>query len=309
MSEKTLWQRREDAKNILEKMDNILNLSEEKKEKILENYDKWEKISNFYDNVFSELKDIIEDEESWLDKTYEKAQDALNRIDELEVEVNNRRGKTEELEEQAKDIWKTNKVLQWELEKMLWIASDKVLSRSFEEQERKLNIWAWWWLSVFWLLVIIILWIIFYSIIINTIEQDTLIIRFFIITPIFIVALLSFREYSKEKNKADKYAFKKVKASALESYLELLISRFSTNKESVNHEPSWESYLVDVTDNKSKEKILQFVLDTMNKIYSEPIFSDKILELDLKAKIKEYEMEIKIADKEIKNKSNNVIKD
>jgi hypothetical protein len=47
----------------------------------------------------------------------------------------------------------------------------------------------------------------------------------------------------------------------------------------------------------------------MNKIYSEPIFSDKILELDLKAKIKEYEMEIKIADKEIKNKSNVDIKD
>jgi len=309
MSEKTLWQRREDAKNILEKMDNILNLSEEKKEKILENYDKWEKISNFYDNVFSELKDIIEDEESWLDKTYEKAQDALNRIDELEVEVNNRRGKTEELEEQANDIWKTNKVLQWELEKMLWIASDKVLSRSFEEQEKKLKQWSWWWLAVFWVLIIIITWIILYSIITNTLEQDTLIIRFFIITPLFIVALLSFREYSKEKNKADKYSFKKVKASALESYLELLISRFSTSTKKMFHEPSWESYLGDITDDKSKEKILQFVLDTMNKIYSEPIFSDKILELDLKAKIKEYEMEIKIADKEIKNKSNVDIKD
>lgn len=302
MAEKTLQDRRDEAKAILEKMDEILNLSEEKKTKILENYDKWEEIRSFYDDVFSELKDIIEDKDSWIETTYQKAQDALNRIDSLEVEINKKKENLETLETQAKTLWETNQKLNKELEEMLWKASDKVLSRAFDEQEQALKLWSRGWLWIFWLLVLVIVWMIWYTVFKNITETNVLIIRFFLITPILIVALLSFREYSKEKTKADKYAFKKVKASALESYIELLLSRFN-NKELIIKLPDWEEKTSSIDNEKAEEKILYFALDTIRWIYAEPIFSDKILELDLKTKIKEYEMEMKLSDSEGKAKS------
>lgn len=294
MAEKTLQERREEATAILEKMDEILNLSEEKKTKILENYDKWEKIRSFYDDVFSELKDIIEDEDSWLEKTHEKAQDALNRIDSLEEEINKKKESLENLETKAKNLWDTNKKLNDELEKMLWVASDKVLSCAFDEQEKKYEKISYIWLWITGILFLIVLWIIAYSIFIFQWNIELLLLKIFITSPIFIASIITFREYLKENKKSDKYGFKKTKASAFESYIELLLSKFLFDEQYDGTD------FINVTDKESKKKILAFVLDTMKYIYAEPIYSDKIIELDLKAKIKEYEMNMKISDQEVK---------
>lgn len=276
MTNNTIKQKREEAEQITAKLKEILDLWESKKNSF-DWFDKWQQISDFYENTFIELKNLIEDDNHWLEAIQSNASDLLNRLDEIEKQVLEKQENFNNSENQLKSLEENNLKLKADLESMLWIAIDKSLSASFDHRYEQLNWekWFWKWLSIIWFWFFsIFTW---YTLI--TFEWDLtkfLIEKIWILIPIALISYIFYYEYKRIDKKAENYAFKRTIASTLNSYVEILESKI----------------INDETNSSFKTKILDFMLSSMKDIYNEPI-DEKNAELEFKTKFLNQEISLK----------------
>lgn len=250
-------------------------------------------IQNFYDNTFSPIKEVVDNPENWLEKTFENAQDSLNDIVSMQEEIVKYKWEIETTKKFLDELSETNKILKSDLEEMLGTATDKSLSKSFDEEIKNLESERKVWKYSFLGLLLVFLWISIYTVI--TFEwsiNDYLVKKISLWISIAIVDFVIYREYAKYNRKIDLYSFKKTIASTLNTYQDLLKSKFTVIGEWEEELKRWRAI---------EDKILDFVLETMKSIYREPQ-SDKSSELELKAKIQAYELSFKNTNSEKKTK-------
>lgn len=287
MAERTLQQRKDDAEKIIAELQWILDFWKLKKDEIEKWFDKWQEINDFYDNTFVQLKMLIDDEDNWLDATRFKALDLLGRLDEIEKQVQEKKDIAEKNEIKISEILEVNKKLKTDLENMLWIATDKTLSNSFDNRYNQLTsekgFWKWASIIGFSIFSVITIATLF------TFKGDLttfLIEKVGMLVPLALVSYLFYYEYKRIDKKAEDYAFKRTIASTLNAYTEILESKIIDDEKNAEFKP----------------KILSFLLSSMENVYKEPS-NERTAELELKTKILEQEFSLRNIEKDWKNDS------
>ena len=282
MAEKTLQQRKEDAEKIITELQWFLDFWKSKKDEIEKWFNQGQEITDFYDNTFVELKKLLEDEDNWLDATRFKALDLLGRLDEIEKLVEEKKSSAEKNETKINEILEVNKKLKTDLESMLWIATDKTLSNSFDNRYKQLTaekgFWKWASIIGFVIFTIITVATLF------TFQGDLtvfLIEKVGILIPLAIISYLFYYEYKRIDKKAEDYAFKRTIASTLNAYTEILESKI----------------IDDEKNSEFKTKILSFLLSSMENVYKEPA-NEKTAELEFRTKFMEQEFSLKNTEKD-----------
>lgn len=117
-------------------------------------------VSDFVENTFNPIKDIILDSETWLEIVFNNATDSLNNIVEIETQLTVKKEELEMVVNDTEKLKNTNQELQAQIEKMLGIASDKVLSKWLEEKIKPLMRSKWTWFAIF---ISVMIWSILYG--------------------------------------------------------------------------------------------------------------------------------------------------
>lgn len=146
-------------------------------------------------------------------------------------------------------------------------ATDLIIDASFSENferrrkniEDKLHSWKPWlsWKLIFFLSILSLGYAVLY-LATHTLDGltgiDLAVTRLFYTSPLIILVAFSATQYSKERDLAEKYAFKAAASSAIRNHIEFLITKFG----------------------REDEQVIQFVVSTFKTIYKEPYKSDEM---------------------------------
>lgn len=181
----------------------------------------------------------------------------------LKTEIEGHLLKSKENEESANNIKvKIDDIQALSLEQLGKISNEK-LSNSFDKVKDKLieasKKWFKWllWTSILLLLFIIVI-VVWQIKIGDSIFQISFLIKLALTSPIIFFEFFVSREYSRTQRLAEEYEFKSSIARSLEAYKEIVINLFD-----------------DVKNGEFEHKKLDFILDSINSLYSSPMSNIK----------------------------------
>jgi len=251
------------------------NQSQQKLEEIDNNLtsvsSKVDEIEQFYIK-FEELKGKVENEESGLQAVLGVVTDLKNQIikvkasgdEDLRV-IKNTKEKTTELKKHAQtdkhtieDYKKTSEGFKNSIGEILELTTASSLKNEFktrkDEIQKAVNFWKWFLTgSLLFLAISVLVIYAIQSLSNGGFEDWKQWYRYLFVSPIVYLVFLSSKNYSYERDLLEKYSFKAVLSTSLRSYIKLLK----------------DFYFPDY-----KEAVLDFTLDSTNKIYKEP-YSEK----------------------------------
>jgi len=192
---------------------------------------------NEYDESFEKLKSQLDDPGTGLDAIYKKSLKRAKRIQEKNKEI---RPTIERINE-----------LKVDAENTLEIVTSGGLAGSFGSRAEEIFKSKRWWAGGMWVsaVLITISFFAFYLMSKDFSFNALIILRLGIVSPLIFVLGFSAKQCSKERNLLEKYEFKSVLAQSLQSYTKLLRDEFKE---------------------KEENKILEFILSSINAVYKEP---------------------------------------
>ena len=209
-----------------------------------------------YQEQFSGLRVKLDSPENGLNSTLEWSQQQREDINKKYEEIIELKVKSEaikaEIEEYGAQVIKAKEEsedLKASIAKTLDLVTATSLTDAFDKRRRVIAQSTSWW---FWLLVISVVglggaFLYIYTTLKNT-ESLDLVYRYLIASPFIYLVYIAAKNYKIERDYEERYAFKAVLATSLESYIKLLSDKFS----------------------EQKDGLFEFTLKIMRVIYEKP---------------------------------------
>lgn len=202
--------------------------------------------------LFSEIKTLRDDSKTFL------------------TDIENNKTKTDQLKLEIEYNFDFTEQKKSEIEKATGLIIDTSFSETFKRRQDEIEkgLYSWFsWKNIFFVSVIILVILVIVPFIPNFLDFGTkvwyelFLARIFYTSPILFLIPFSAVQYSKERDLAEKYAFKAASSAAIRSHIDYLSEKF---------------------DIKNDESIKNFAKDTFSTIYKEPYSSVSDLEKRLK---------------------------
>lgn len=217
-----------------------------------------EAINNFQSQIES-VKTEVQNNKEIVDSVAETAVGYSETIEKQKIEFESLKTKFENLNNNSTDLEET-------IKNQLGLVSTEVLANSFFDESEKLKksskVWFKWvcasFLSLFVSVVAVVIW--------QVVEEKqlfklSLLLRMPIITPIIFFLYFVEKQYGKDRRLLDEYIFKASVARSFEAYRKLIKEEVLCN-DAANQD-------------KLHEKKLDFIIESIKRIYSSPLKENK----------------------------------
>lgn len=233
--------------------------------------------------VFLQINSKLEDEKTGLKAIYDSVQSLnvqsgklFSEIKTLRDEskasltdIENNKSKTDQLKLEIQSNFDFTELKKTEIEKATGLIIDTSFAETFKRRQDEIEkgLYSWYsWRNIFFVSVLILIilvvlpftkWLDFET----TVWYELLLSRIYYTSPVLFLIAFSAVQYSKERDLAEKYAFKAASSAAIRSHIDYLTEKFDT---------------------KDDESIKSFAKDTFTTIYKEPHSSVSDFEKRLK---------------------------
>ena len=233
--------------------------------------------------VFLQINSKLEDEKTGLRAIYDSVQSLnvqsgklFSEIKTLRDEskasltdIENNKSKTDQLKLEIQSNFDFTELKKTEIEKATGLIIDTSFAETFKRRQDEIEkgLYSWYsWRNIFFVSVLILIifvvlpftkWLDFET----TVWYELLLSRIYYTSPVLFLIAFSAVQYSKERDLAEKYAFKAASSAAIRSHIDYLTEKFDT---------------------KDDESIKSFAKDTFTTIYKEPHSSVSDFEKRLK---------------------------
>lgn len=210
------------------------------------------------------------------------------------IDIEGNKNKTDELKLEIQSNYDFTEQKKIEIEKATGLIIDTSFAETFKRRQDEIEkgLYSWYsWRNIFFVSVVILIALVVMPFIPSFLDFGTKIwyelflTRIFYTSPVLFLIAFSAVQYSKERDLAEKYAFKAASSAAIRSHIDYLSEKF---------------------DMKNDESIKSFAKDTFSTIYKEPYYSTADFEKRLKELEKKQSLENKKEVIDINQIVNNV---
>jgi hypothetical protein len=240
----------------LERAKGIYEETKEHSETIKENYSKSQELINQHTDIISQIgeqKRNIDATTSEIQNKSNQVNSQSNSIKEFCDNIKEQGTKLAQADEETKKLIETNTDLEKKITELLGSAVGGAIGKTFGERKAELRKYVEWWAAGTIISIIVLLaaaiWI-YYELVTGGSNGTLFLSKMSLLIPISVAVWFTASNYNRERKLLEEYAFKSSISLSLDSYRKVLNEELS---------------------DEERNKISEFLISSMEKIYSSPL--------------------------------------